>query len=348
VNHQKVGGTQGVVSLSALPTRLDVTKYIEEKIPRHWRTLLEDIQKELKEVTNTMYEGSVSKGLKQGHGQMVYPNGDVYKGVYRNGERSGAGICRFGCNGAIYKGEWRDDKIMGNGILFSPPNEIIEARFDGYRITDGQFKILFTNGEYYEGQFRNNMRNGTGQHNYKNGDFYEGDWANDRRIGRGRLYMKNGSKLSGMFIDDKADGYVEFEDSKGNMFQTENEEAKASSVNLVSKKSKSKLSLKERENATFVPGSFTNGKLYHRGVINFKNGDKFRGVFKDGRPCGFGIMKYIYSLLGSNGSDFEEATYQGEWKAGKRQGKGSIVWADGSSFSGEWLNDMRHFGEMRF
>jgi hypothetical protein len=31
-----------------------------------------------------------------------------------------------------------------------------------------------------------------------------------------------------MFIEDKADGYVEFEDSKGNMFQTENEEAKAS------------------------------------------------------------------------------------------------------------------------
>ena len=29
------------------------------------------------------------------------------------------------------------------------------------------------------------------------------------------------------------------------------------------------------------------------GVINFKNGDKFRGSFKDGRPCGFGTMKYV-------------------------------------------------------
>lgn len=29
-----------------------------------------------------------------------------------------------------------------------------------------------------------------------------------------------------MFIEDKADGYVEFEDKNGNMFQSENEEAK--------------------------------------------------------------------------------------------------------------------------
>jgi hypothetical protein len=56
------------------------------------------------------------------------------------------------------------------------------------------------------------------------------------------------------------------------------------------------------------------------GVINFKNGDKYRGSFKDGRPCGYGTMKYNYSLPGSNGSEFEEATYEGLWKAGKREG----------------------------
>ncbi len=32
-----------------------------------------------------------------------------------------------------------------------------------------------------------------------------------------------------MFIEDKADGYVEFEDKKGNMFQSETEEGKAQS-----------------------------------------------------------------------------------------------------------------------
>ena len=68
-----------------------------------------------------------------------------------------------------------------------------------------------------------------GIHYYKNGDFYDGEWLNDKRIGRGRIFLADGSKLNGMFIEDKADGYVEFEDKNGNMFQSENEEAKPAS-----------------------------------------------------------------------------------------------------------------------
>lgn len=51
--------------------------------------------------------------------------------------RHGAGLCKFGATGAIYKGEWRDGRPMGNGTLFTLPNELIEGRFDGYRIVDG-------------------------------------------------------------------------------------------------------------------------------------------------------------------------------------------------------------------
>jgi hypothetical protein len=82
---------------------------------------------------------------------MVYPNGDVFRGAYKNGERSGIGICKFGLTGAIYRGDWRDDRPQGSGILFTLPNEIIEARFEGYTVIDGQIKILMANGEFYEG-----------------------------------------------------------------------------------------------------------------------------------------------------------------------------------------------------
>jgi hypothetical protein len=102
--------------------------------------------------------------------------------------------------------------------LFCLPNELIEARFDGYQLIDGQVKVLLSNGEFYEGNFKHNYRNGIGIHYYKNGDYYDGDWLNDRRIGRGRIFLSDGSKLNGMFIEDKADGYVEFEDKMGNMF----------------------------------------------------------------------------------------------------------------------------------
>jgi hypothetical protein len=52
----------------------------------------------------------------------------------------------------------------------------------------------------------------------------------------------------------------------------------------------------------------------------FSNGDKYRGIFKDGRPCGLGEMTYKSSIPGPMGSESEEATYEGHFKAGKREG----------------------------
>lgn len=35
-------------------------------------------------------------------------SGDVYKGHFKNDERSGLGTCMFS-SGALYKGEWKND-----------------------------------------------------------------------------------------------------------------------------------------------------------------------------------------------------------------------------------------------
>jgi len=43
-------------------------------------------------------------------------------------------------------------------------------------------------------------------------------------------------------------------------------------------------------------------------------------------------MKYNYSLPGQNGTEYEEATYEGNWNAGRRDGYGIISWVDGSYF----------------
>jgi len=77
-----------------------------------------------------------------------------------------------------------------------------------------------------------------------------------------------------------------------------------------------------------------NGKLYNLGLVNYTNGDRYRGNFKDGRPCGFGKMHYNYSLPGSGNVESEEGSYEGDWKAGKREGSGEMTWADGATFKG--------------
>jgi hypothetical protein len=230
--------------------------FITPRLPRTFTTLVQESVEELKQVKNIVYEGQVVKGIRNGLGQMIYPNGDVYKGAYKNGVRNGQGTCKFGQTGAIYKGEWKDDKPYGNGLLFSLPNEIIEGRFDGYRITDGQVKILFTNGEFFEGVFKHDQRNATGTHYYKNGDSYEGEWVNDRRVGRGRIQKPDGGFFKGFFAEDKAEGYIEYEDRHGNQFVSENDEAKNSSKPVQAKKKVSLASDKPQ------PGQFMNARLY--------------------------------------------------------------------------------------
>ena len=45
-------------------------------------------------------------------------------------------------------------------------------------------------------------------------------------------------------------------------------------------------------------------------------------------------------------NEVEEAEYKGQFKAGRRDGQGKIVWTDGSTFTGLWKNDKRHHGKM--
>ena len=93
-------------------------------------------------------------------------------------------------------------------------------------------------------------------------------------------------------------------------------------------------------------GAFVNARLNNLTEVNYHNGDKYRGNFKDGRVNGMGTMNYNYSIPGTKGAEFEQAEYQGNWKAGKRDGYGSMTWQDGSAFKGIWKSDIRFEGEM--
>jgi hypothetical protein len=72
------------------------------------------------------------------------------------------------------------------------------------------------------------------------------------------------------------------------------------------------------------------------------------GCFKDGYFSGHGTM--IYKCIESRtilGISDMEATYKGEWKLGRKHGKGTIKWTDGNKFKGFWQNDMRVKGKYK-
>jgi hypothetical protein len=47
-----------------------------------------------------------------------------------------------------------------------------------------------------------------------------------------------------------------------------------------------------------------------------------------------------------SGVEYEQAQYKGMFRNGKREGRGRMVWSDGSSFEGLWKNDERSEGRM--
>ena len=66
------------------------------------------------------------------------------------------------------------------------------------------------------------------------------------------------------------------------------------------------------------------------GKMEYKNGDQFEGIWKDGKPNGKGVMTY------KNGDQFE-----GILKDGKPNGKGVMKKANGDKFEGEWKDGIQ-------
>ena len=97
----------------------------------------------------------------------------------------------------------------------------MEGRFEGWKVSDGQVKILFSNGELYSGNFKDNSRNGVGVMYYSNGDIYEGEWEKDKRCKYSKLVMADGSTFHAKFGEDKDNDViyeVTYDDKDGNTF----------------------------------------------------------------------------------------------------------------------------------
>ena len=61
---------------------------------------------------------------------------------------------------------------------------------------------IFTtyDGEHYEGDWKDDLRHGMGQIEYKNGDSYKGNWVGDYMDGMGEMVYNNGDRYKGAWV----------------------------------------------------------------------------------------------------------------------------------------------------
>lgn len=91
-------------------------------------------------VGDNIYRGQVQAKRPftlEGVGVMVYPDGKIYEGFWKNGLRSGHGRLVY-TNGSVYTGDWANDLTNGYGVF---------SNAVGYR---------------YEGMWKDDTLNGTG------------------------------------------------------------------------------------------------------------------------------------------------------------------------------------------
>ncbi len=88
--------------------------------------------------------------------------------------------------------------VNGIGKMVYANGDIYEGDFVNGK-KQGQGTFTFKNGQAYFGRFFDNLRNGKGKFTFSDGSIYEGSFANDNFIGHGTYTSKSGSNQTGKF-----------------------------------------------------------------------------------------------------------------------------------------------------
>lgn len=198
--------------------------------------------------------------------------------IYLNAEMKSAGLS----SGASYRGTMIDGVPYGKGLLVIPGIG------------------------YYDGEFQNGKRSGTGSFFWESGETYTGSWKEDKISGNGIFALNTGTALKGQFSNStmlsgtytfsKDFGTVEFPVTNGSIQFPAN------------------VTISLLDGSTYV-GNMVNGKLNGSCTITFSNGDKFSGNVIDNLKAGAGVYTW------KNG-----AWYEGNWSGDVMSGTGTYYY----------------------
>jgi hypothetical protein len=337
------------------------------------------------------YEGDWRNDKRHGQGTSTYANGGKYVGEYQDNKKTGIGTFFFS-TGDKYIGNFKDDVRYGEGTYIFADGRVWQGQWNNDKWVSGN---KFAAGEYNSSSQVSNLSicpdspsyegstywdNCVGVYNYSNGDKYEGEWREDKRHGQGTYTFSNGDKYVGDFLDggfhgqgtytygkgeweddkyigeyknDKRNGQGVYMFADGRVWQGQWSNDEWVSGNKFAEGEfdySSQISSlptcqgsPSYEGSTYWDncvgtytfssgeiyiGSWKNDKRHGQGTSTYASGDKYIGEYKEDMKHGQGIYTF------ANGEK-----YIGEFKNNERHGQGTNTWADGKVWQGEWSNN---------
>ena len=77
------------------------------------------------------------------HGRFEHPNGEVYIGTFKNGQREGQGIVHYS-NNEYFKGTFTNGLRNGYGV-YNSPGEVLAGNFEN-NLANGYCEFSYSNG----------------------------------------------------------------------------------------------------------------------------------------------------------------------------------------------------------
>ncbi len=250
------------------------------------------------------FSGHFANGKINGYGRLVFSDGRVYEGEWKNHYRSGKGVMHFP-KGDEYKGNFKKSKFFGYGTMKYSNGDVYQGTWkEDY--PNGKGVMAYHNGDRYEGEFRAGRLHGDGTMKYANGEKYVGKWKANKKEGKGTFYMTNGEVIVGFWGNDE---YV----------------GEQPQVVVASQTSNTAENTENIENTSLLRNCNTNHCESGRGKYKYSDGSMYIGEFSGGIPRGEGICYY------ANGDK-----YVGEWGIAGPDGDGVYYFHNGRVANGIW------------
>ena len=218
---------------------------------------------------------------------------------------------------------WNLSSINRHSSKYEIPNQtqFIGDIIDGKK--QGKGKLIFPDGSYYEGNFKDDLFNGTGIL-VKDNSIYKGNFLNGKKHGKGKIEI-----------------YKKF-NNNNTKFNSYSKQISFNNENIIEKKiydgdwfddninGEGKEIIENENGITTYIGNFLKGKKNGKGKLTLSNGSEYYGDFNEDLLNGNGIFKWS-----------EGKYYNGEWKNNSIDGFG-ILNEENKKYIGYFKNDKKN------